>query len=190
MPGGRGEEGLGERLAGGGHAALEARDLVLEVLGVAVAHLGHGLRGVGDLGTAGEAAREHLEQLRHLLEVLADLAPGFAAEARHALGDVGLEADALLLAVVADVDAGLHLRRHCVAHGAVHLGGEDRGVDCLAGLAADQQVGQRVVARQAADVGGQDAIAAVQHGRFPGAWLSAAPFVPLRRQSLAAVSPL
>ena len=83
-----------------------------------------------------------LDQLRHLLEVLADLALGFAAEARHARGDVGLEADALLLAVVADVDAGRDLRVDDLAHRAVHLGGHGGRVDRLAGLAADQQVGQ------------------------------------------------
>ena len=91
-------------------SALKRRDLVLDVLGVEVAHLADGLRRVGDLAALGEAAQEHVDQLRHLLEVLADLALGFAAEARHALGDVGLEADALLLAVVADVDAGRDLR--------------------------------------------------------------------------------
>ena len=58
------------------------------------------------------------------------------------------------------------------AHRAVHFRGHGRRVDGLAGLAADQQVGQHLVARQAADVRGQDAIAAVDHGRLPGvqAW--------------------
>ena len=63
---------------GDGRAPLEARDLVLDVLGVEVVHLGHRLRRVGDLGSLGEAPQELLDQLRHLLEVLADLALGFA----------------------------------------------------------------------------------------------------------------
>ena len=81
----RRHERLGERRAGRRGAALEAGDLLLDVLGVEIAHLADRLRRVGDLGALGEAAQEHLDQLRHLLEVLADLALGFAAEARHAL---------------------------------------------------------------------------------------------------------
>ena len=117
----RGGERLGEGRACRRGARLEAGDLRLDVLGVEIAHLGDRLRGVGDLGSPGEAAQEHLDQLRHLLEVLADLALGFAAEARHARGDVGLEADPLLLAVVADVDAGRQLGLDRAAHGLVHL---------------------------------------------------------------------
>ena len=45
-----------------------------------------------------------------------------AAKAGHALRHIGLEADALLLAVVADVDAGLLLLLDHVAHRPVHLG--------------------------------------------------------------------
>ena len=164
---GRGREHLGERRLGRGRTPLEARDLVLDVLGVEVAHLGDRLRRVGDLGSPGEAPQELLDQLGHLLEVLADLALGFPAEARHARGDVGLEADALLLAVVADVDAGGDLGLDHAAHGPIHLRRHGGAGDRLAGLAPDQQVGQHLVARQAADMRRQDSIAAVEHGHFP-----------------------
>ena len=166
MPGDGAVMNISAKGAAGG-AGLEAGDLLLDVLGVEIAHLGDRLRRIRDLGALGEAAQEHLDQLGHLLEVLADLALGFPAEARHALGDVGLEADPLLLAVVADVDAGGHLGGNRAAHGAVHLGGQAGRIDGLAGFAADEQVGQHLVARQAADVRRQDAVLAADHGASP-----------------------
>jgi hypothetical protein len=160
----RGGEGFDKRRPGRRNARLETGDLVLDVLGVEITHLGHRLWGVGELPSPGEAAQEHLDQLRHLLEVLADLALGFAGKTRHARRDVGLEADALLLAVVADVDPSRRLGRNRFAHGAVHLPRHRGRINRLPGLAADQQVGQHIVARQAADVGRQDAVAVVKHG--------------------------
>ena len=170
----RGREAFGEPGPCLREALLEARDLLFDRAGVEIAHFADRLRRVGDLARPREAPLEHLDQLRHFLEILADLAFGCAAEARHALRDIGLEADALLLAVVADVDAGRDLARDGVAHGAVHLLGERSCVDRLAGLPPDQQVGERGVARQAADVGRQDAVVAQDHALIPrvrGGWL-------------------
>ena len=88
-----------------------------------------------------------------------------AAEARHAVLHVGDEALPGLLAVVADVDAGLD------------LGGDDRGGGVLDGLLAARrvdrlaaapptvQVGQRRGPGQAAGVGGQDPRLAGEHLR-------------------------
>ncbi len=82
------------------------------------------------------------------------------AEAGHALRHVGLEPDPLLLAVIADIDAGFFLLGDDVADGLFHLGVELRLVVAFAGLAAHQKLAQSLAARQAADMGGEDAVAA------------------------------
>ena len=160
----RRHERLGERAAALRHG-LEAGDLVLQRGDVEVLELALALRRVLLLADVREAVLQVVHELGKLLELAAAPALGYAAEAGHARGHVGLEADPLLLAVVADVDAGRLLLVHHVAHGPVHLGLEHGLVVGLAGLALDQQVGQHVVARQAADMRGQDSIAAMDHER-------------------------
>ncbi len=87
-----------------------------------------------------------------------------AGKAGHALWYIGLEADPLLLAVIADVDTGRRLLfddvADCLVHFRVHL----RGVESLAGFAPEQHVGQFVITRQAADMGGAEC------GRGSAAW--------------------
>ena len=103
---GRGHEPLGER-AELAAMRLKPRDLVGDRLDVEVVELALRLRRVLlALVVLREAAHQIGEQLRELLELAAAPALGDAAEAGHALRHVGLEADPLLLAVVADVDAG------------------------------------------------------------------------------------
>ncbi len=87
----------------------------------------------------------------------------YAAETAHALRHISLEADALLLAVITDVDAGGSLFLHHVAHGFIHFRGHFRGVEFFARFLAYQQVGQLLIARQAADMGGQNAVPAEDH---------------------------
>src|SRR3989441_1450866 len=79
-----------------------------------------------------------------------------AAEAPHPPRRIGGEADARLLAIVADVDAGLELAGDHVAHGRLRLARERRRVDRLPAVQAHQQIAQRGRTRQAAGVGGQD----------------------------------
>ena len=52
-----------------------------------------------------EAPSKGLHQIGMLDEILADAALALAAVAGHARRHIGLERDALLLAVIADVDA-------------------------------------------------------------------------------------
>ena len=111
----------------------------------------------------GKAALEILHQLGEFLEFLRAPALGFAAEAGHALRHVGLETDPLLLAVIADIDAGFFLFGNDVADGLFHLGVELRLVVAFAGFAAHQKLAQSLAARQAADMGGEDAVAARYH---------------------------
>ncbi len=109
MPGrGRRHERFGERLALGGDALI-ARDLVLDRGGVVIVQLALRLRRVLLPAHIGKAAREVADEVGKFLELASAAALRHAAEARHARRHVGLEADALLLAVVADVDAGLFL---------------------------------------------------------------------------------
>ena len=109
----------------------------------------------------GKRRAEIGDQRGELLEIAAAAALGFAGETGHAARHVGLEADALLLAVVADVDAGFGLLCDDVAHRAIHLLGRvARSSERLALFAVNQQFGKRFVARKAADVGGEDAVAA------------------------------
>ena len=163
----RGHESLGERLALAGDA-LEARDLPLDRRGIVIVQLGLRLRRILLPAHIGEPAREILHQLGKFLEFAPAPAFGFAAEAGHALRHVSLEADALLLAIVADVDAGLLLLSYDVAHRRLHLRFELPFVKAFARLTAYQQLAQRFVARQAADMGGEDAVAACNHGVKPG----------------------
>ena len=57
----------------------------------------------------GKAPLQILDEFGKLLVVAPAPPFRFAGETRHALRHVGLEADALLFAVIADIDAGLHL---------------------------------------------------------------------------------
>ncbi len=101
---------------------LDARDLALDRLDVEILDLALRLRCVLLLGDMRKAAGEVLHQFRELLEVHAATALRYAGEAGHALRHVGLEADPLLLAVIADIDAGRRLLVDDMAHGLVHLG--------------------------------------------------------------------
>jgi len=96
-------------------------------------------------------------------EVLADAALRLTAVSRHPRRHVGLERDALLLAVIADVHASILLALHHLGHCAVKFVRHLLRVDRLARFALDQQLGDRFVARQATDMGGQDAVAARKH---------------------------
>ena len=110
-----------------------------------------------------EAAHQIGEQLGKFLELLAAAALRHAGEAGHTLRHIGLKADAALLAVIADIDAGRNLLLHDMADRLVHLGGHEFGVVGLAFFLRDQKVAQGLVARQAADMGGENAIAAQDH---------------------------
>ena len=72
-----------------------------------------------------------------------------AAKAAHAVLHVGEEALARLLAVVADVDAGLELACHDVACRFLDGGGKGSGINVLAAVLAHEQLEERWAARQA-----------------------------------------
>ena len=128
--------------------ALEARDLAFDRRGVVIVQLALRLRRVLLPAHVRKAARQVLHQLGKFLELAPAPALRFAAEARHALRHVGLKADTLLFAVVADVDAGFFLLRDHVTHRLFHLGLQLRLIVAFARLAAHQKLAQRLAARQ------------------------------------------
>ena len=84
-----------------------------------------------------KTARQVFQELRKIIEVLGTRALRFAGESRHALRNVSLEADALLLAVISDVDTGALLFFDHVADGARGLVIELRLVNGFACLALE-----------------------------------------------------
>ena len=102
-----------------------------------------------------------------ILKLDAATAVRHSGVAAHALGHVSLEADALLLAIVADVDAGILLLGDHMGDRGVHFAVHFGLVEGLARFALDQQFGQFGVARQAADMGRENAVFAGQHGKVP-----------------------
>ena len=123
------------------------------------------LRRVLLLADMREAPLELLDQFGKFLEFAPAPPLRHAGKTAHALRHVSLETDPLLLAVIADVDAGRGLLLDHMAHRLVHFGGHFLGVEFFARLLAHQQVGQLLVARQAADMGGQNAVPAEDHAR-------------------------
>jgi hypothetical protein len=109
-------------------------------------------------------ARRGLAHVTWKLYLIARMRPPrFPAEAAQAARHVGLEGDPRLLAVIAYVDAGLYLCRDDLPGRALDLARKRSSLDRLTSLLPDQQVGKRLIARQAADVGRQDAICALEH---------------------------
>src|SRR5262245_25022842 len=113
-----------------------------------------------------KALDQRLDQGGELFEIAAAAAFRFAGETRHALRHEGGDSDALLLAVIADIDPGLGLLLDHVADGAVHFLSEPGRVDGISFFTANQKVGEDFIARKAADVSGKNAIAAGDHGEY------------------------
>ena len=80
-------------------------------------------------------------------------------EARQAMTDVGGVADLRHLAVRDDVDAGFLLLEHDIGDGVAHDGVVSSAVEAFALGLREQLVDHGLRSRQAADVGGEDAVA-------------------------------
>ena len=96
-----------------------------------------------------------------------------AAKSGHPLGQIGLEADAALLAVVGDDHAGPALLFHDIGDPLVDHVVELGLVDLLAGLVGDQKVVEFLAARQTAGMRGQNVIDAFFHRNLPSEFCSA-----------------
>jgi hypothetical protein len=88
------------------------------------------------------------------------------AQARHRVGD---EARLPHLAIADDVEAGVDLLAHAIAHRVAHPFGIGLLVDRVAVHARQHQLEQIVRPRQAADVRGQDTFGAEFHFSIPAA---------------------
>ena len=84
-----------------------------------------------------KAVAEIAHQIGKLLEFAAAPALGFAGKAGHARRHIGLKANALLLAVVANIDTDVLLFVHHMPDRLFHLRFEPPGVVTLAGFAPD-----------------------------------------------------
>jgi hypothetical protein len=160
-------ERLGELLGQRGRAACEQVALPGGLAEVGVLDLGDRLRGVGDPRGRPAPEREHLGVVGVLDQVAGQRTPALAAEPAHPTRDVGREPSPRLLAVVADVHAGVELTLDHVPHGRLGLAGQLGGVDRLAGVLSHQQFAQGGVAGNAADVGRQDALVTASHVNAP-----------------------
>src|SRR5262249_37935685 len=77
--------------------------------------------------------------------------------------DVGDEAELAHLAISNDVNAEVDLLLHHGGDGGADAAGNGGSVHMLAGLLAAHEIDQVVRARQAADMGGEDAVLAGEH---------------------------
>src|SRR5262249_51316260 len=114
-----------------------------------------------------KAAGEGADELWKFLEFAPAPPLGFAAKAGHALRHISLKPDALLLAGLADVDAGLFFFWDHMPDRFFHFGVEQRLVVVFARFALHQKLAQGLVARQAADMGGKNAVTAEDHDCAP-----------------------
>ena len=85
-------------------------------------------------------------------------------EAGEAVAHVGRVADLAHLAIADDIHAGVHLAEGHFADGAGHHGVEFGLVVILPAVLGEELVDDVLGARHAADVGGEDALAALLHG--------------------------
>ena len=166
---GRGQERFGEGLAHAVERGAEVGAFALDRGVVLVADVADG--GGQSLARADPHLVRHFAGLRRLedgiaVHVAARRASPGPAEAGHAAADVEEEGLALLLAVVADVDAGVALFADGVLHRGMG-GGFEFGVHGLARRLADVEFHERGRARQAAGVGGEDSRFAAAHLAFP-----------------------
>ena len=104
-----------------------------------------------------------LRQAREVGEVLVDEGVAGAAEAGEPVLDVGGVARLRHLAVVDDVDAGLDLLLDDLGHRRAHARGERRRIDRHALLLGVHHADEIVRPRQAAGVGGEEALGAAFH---------------------------
>ena len=110
-----------------------------------------------------ETARQHFEQFRKRFVVTAAATLRLSPKTRHSLRDVGLKADTLLLAVIADIDSGFFLFFDDMTNSGVHRCAKLSWIDSLSLFAADEQLRELIIARQASHMSHQDSIAASNH---------------------------
>ncbi len=133
--------------------------------GVAIGHRAQRRGGRHEVHLPAQVTGHHeVEEVGMVEQVLHEGTLARTTEPGHPVLDVGDEALACLLAVVADVDAGLHLRGDHLGGGLLHRPLQLGRVDVLAPAAPAVQLGQGAGPGQAPGVGGEEPLLAVQHG--------------------------
>src|SRR5262249_22161311 len=150
--------------------SLVARDLRIDRGRIAILQLADRLRRVEHLAVVRDARQHPLRELRKLDELLAEPPLRYAAEAVHALRNIGLEADPRLLAVIGAVDADLGFLLEHVRNARIRELIELGLVYPLALLLVDQQRPERLAAPDAAGVRRPDAVDTVLHPRSSSAF--------------------
>ena len=164
---GCGHERLDEPGPGVGERGAEIGDLGLDRVAAEIAHRADRLwrAHVADRRARGELLLHDPPKHRVAQRVGAGAALPRPAKTAHPVADVQEKALALLLAVVADIDARFGLFLDDPAQRRFSQAIEFGGVDRFAARAANVQPGQLRWARQAAGVGRQDPLFAAAHGR-------------------------
>ncbi len=135
---------------------------------VVVAERASRLRRVEELGSSRHSAPPYdFDVLGKFAHVPRRRAFTFAAKTLHPLRHIGLKTDPRLLAVVADVDARSELALDHVRDGGFGFAIEQLFINRLAALLLEQQFSQFRIARQASDMGRENALFAFQHGEGP-----------------------
>jgi hypothetical protein len=156
-------EGLVKALAARARDRREAREVGVEGVAALVADGADGLRRGHQAHRAAVVRQHQLEEVRMLGEIAHQGPRAPAAEAAHAVADIGEEALARLLAVVADVHAAGELLRDRALGGRAHRSLERRPLDRFAAARAQEELHQRARTREAPGVSRQDARVAAPH---------------------------
>src|SRR6185437_10358829 len=166
---GRGEERLDETAAAGVERVAEIAALGLDQRRIEIAHLAHrlGWREIAHRLAGRELALHRRLEQRIALDIAARRALPGAAEAAEAMAQIEEEALALLLAIVADIDAAGDLLRNDGAERRFPRSGELGLIDALAARAPRIEPGERRRARQAAGMRRQDPLGACPHRPLP-----------------------
>ena len=147
--------------------SFEARDLVLDRLHVEIFQFALAFRRVLLLSDMGETPHQARDQLGKFLEFAPAPAFRYAGKSAHALRHVSLKADprcspSLPISMPAASCLSTTWRTALSISAAISLAS-----NVLARFLTEQQIGQFFIARQAADMGGQDAIPAEDHRKTP-----------------------
>ena len=163
----RAHEWFRERTGGLGEHAPKIAAFVGNGLRIDIFHLADRLGQAterGDLGAAGMLLHPHPFELRIAVDVGAGRPLPAAAEPGQPAPEIEKKGIALLLAVVADVDAGLALPVDALPHG-IAAGAHDLGlIHRRAGSAQRIKARQLSRPRQAAGVSGENSRGAALHG--------------------------
>jgi hypothetical protein len=126
--------------------------------------LGHRLRGIKDFGSYHASRLQHPDEAWKFAHVLRSRSFALTAKPPHALWHIGLKANTRLLTIVANVDTRFKLFVDNVADGQFGLPLQLRQVYSLALFLPKEEIGERWIPGQTANMSGENARVALLHG--------------------------